>query len=109
MDFIIGEHWGMDSPLAYTDPANTHEMLLRGANFASAGAGILNDTGLIFVLTWTQFVHKIRIYWLFNLDNHIPLHTIRLRIQSFPLIINVHEEMFVERAHPSPLFLPFMT
>ena len=51
MDFIIGEHWGMDSPLAYTDPANTHEMLLRGANFASAGAGILNDTGLIFVLT----------------------------------------------------------
>ena len=55
MDFIIGEHWGMESPLAYTDPANTGEKLLLGANFASAGAGILNDTGFIFVLTITQF------------------------------------------------------
>ena len=74
MDFIIGEHWGMESPLAYTDPANTHNMLLRGANFASAGAGILNDTGLIFVLTRTQFLYEVTQEYIVDLTWIITCH-----------------------------------
>jgi hypothetical protein len=46
---IVGEHWNLESPLAYEDPNNVNEKLLLGANFASAGSGILNDTGFIFV------------------------------------------------------------
>ncbi|MCO5611584.1 hypothetical protein L7F22_065837 [Adiantum nelumboides] len=45
---FLSQHWNMPATLAYTDPANTGQTLLNGANFASAGAGILNDTGNIF-------------------------------------------------------------
>ncbi|KAI5075272.1 hypothetical protein GOP47_0009348 [Adiantum capillus-veneris] len=45
---FLSQHWNMPATLAYTDPANTGETLLRGVNFASAGAGVLNDTGNIF-------------------------------------------------------------
>lgn len=47
-DFLI-EHWNMEPILAYDDPAQTNQTLLQGANYASAGAGILNDTGNIFI------------------------------------------------------------
>lgn len=46
---FLSEHWGMEPTLAYDDPNATPQDLLRGANFASAGAGILNDTGAIFI------------------------------------------------------------
>ncbi|XP_010558733.1 PREDICTED: GDSL esterase/lipase LTL1 [Tarenaya hassleriana] len=51
---IISEQLGMPSTLPYLSPGLTGERLLVGANFASAGIGILNDTGV-------QFVNIIRI------------------------------------------------
>ncbi|XP_076916494.1 GDSL esterase/lipase At5g33370-like [Bidens hawaiensis] len=44
-----GEHMGMESPLPYLSPLLTGNKLLNGANFASAGVGILNDTGVQFL------------------------------------------------------------
>lgn len=46
---ILGEAIGMPSTLPYLSPQLTGENLLVGANFASAGIGILNDTGIQFV------------------------------------------------------------
>ncbi|XP_057961261.1 GDSL esterase/lipase LTL1-like [Malania oleifera] len=52
---IISERMGSESTLPYLSPELTGERLLVGANFASAGIGILNDTGI-------QFVNIIRIF-----------------------------------------------
>ncbi|KVI07347.1 hypothetical protein Ccrd_014300, partial [Cynara cardunculus var. scolymus] len=41
---------GIDLLLPYLDPTLTGQKLLNGANFASAGIGILNDTGVQFRL-----------------------------------------------------------
>ncbi|KAF3777169.1 GDSL esterase/lipase [Nymphaea thermarum] len=46
---IISEKMGVESPLPYLHPFLHGERLLGGANFASAGVGILNDTGIQFV------------------------------------------------------------
>ncbi|KAM0043531.1 putative triacylglycerol lipase [Helianthus debilis subsp. tardiflorus] len=43
------EHLGSEPVLPYLSPDMTNEKLLKGANFASAGIGILNDTGFQFV------------------------------------------------------------
>ncbi|CAN4115231.1 unnamed protein product [Withania somnifera] len=51
---IISEKLGMEPTLPYLSPELQGEKLLVGANFASAGVGILNDTGM-------QFVNIIRI------------------------------------------------
>jgi hypothetical protein len=40
---------GSEPTLPYLSPQLTGENLLVGANFASAGIGILNDTGIQFV------------------------------------------------------------
>ncbi|KAI3725363.1 hypothetical protein L1987_65150 [Smallanthus sonchifolius] len=45
---LISEHMGMKSPLPYMNPLLKGNKLLHGANFASAGIGILNDTGIQF-------------------------------------------------------------
>ncbi|KAL8488301.1 hypothetical protein ACS0TY_024090 [Phlomoides rotata] len=50
---LISQKLGAESTLAYLDPELTGQKLLIGANFASAGVGILNDTGF-------QFVNMIR-------------------------------------------------
>lgn len=50
-DFLC-DHWNIARVLAYDDPAQTNESLLNGANYASAGAGILNDTGNLFGLRY---------------------------------------------------------
>lgn len=39
----------MEPTLPYLAPQLTGDRLLVGANFASAGVGILNDTGIQFV------------------------------------------------------------
>jgi hypothetical protein len=46
---------GMEYPLPVLDPAATGPNILQGVNYASAGAGILNDTGSIFVSFISQF------------------------------------------------------
>ncbi|XP_015073680.1 GDSL esterase/lipase At5g33370-like [Solanum pennellii] len=51
---IISEQLGMEPTLPYLAPQLTGDRLLVGANFASAGVGILNDTGI-------QFLNIIRI------------------------------------------------
>ncbi|KAE8731770.1 GDSL esterase/lipase [Hibiscus syriacus] len=49
-----GEQLGSEPTLPYLSPELTGQKLLVGANFASAGIGILNDTGI-------QFINIIRI------------------------------------------------
>lgn len=44
-----GERIGAQPVLPYLSPELTAQRLLNGANFASAGIGILNDTGFQFV------------------------------------------------------------
>ncbi|XP_050275415.1 GDSL esterase/lipase At5g33370-like [Quercus robur] len=51
---IISEQIGSEPTLPYLSPELRDERLLVGANFASAGIGILNDTGI-------QFINIIRI------------------------------------------------
>ncbi|XP_030521241.1 GDSL esterase/lipase At5g33370-like [Rhodamnia argentea] len=51
---LISESLGAEPTLPYLAPELTGENLLVGANFASAGIGILNDTGI-------QFINIIRI------------------------------------------------
>ncbi|KAF4347719.1 hypothetical protein G4B88_027769 [Cannabis sativa] len=55
MPDLISEQIGSEPTLPYLSPELTGERLLVGANFASAGIGILNDTGF-------QFLNIIRIY-----------------------------------------------
>ncbi|KAG5224143.1 hypothetical protein OIU76_023965 [Salix suchowensis] len=52
---IISEHIGSESPLPYLSPELREQRLLVGANFASAGIGILSDTGI-------QFINIIRMH-----------------------------------------------
>ncbi|KAF7143631.1 hypothetical protein RHSIM_Rhsim05G0169200 [Rhododendron simsii] len=51
---LISQSLGAESTLPYLSPELTGQKLLVGANFASAGIGVLNDTGI-------QFVNIIRI------------------------------------------------
>ncbi|KAJ1416844.1 SGNH hydrolase superfamily [Sesbania bispinosa] len=46
---LISQHIGSEPTLPYLSPQLTGQKLLVGANFASAGIGILNDTGIQFV------------------------------------------------------------
>ncbi|RZB46534.1 GDSL esterase/lipase isoform D [Glycine soja] len=52
---LISQRLGAESTLPYLSPELSGNKLLVGANFASAGIGILNDTGI-------QFVNVIRMY-----------------------------------------------
>ncbi|XP_061359298.1 GDSL esterase/lipase At5g33370-like [Gastrolobium bilobum] len=52
---LISQRLGAESTLPYLSLELTGEQLLVGANFASAGIGILNDTGV-------QFINIIRMY-----------------------------------------------
>ncbi|XP_015892168.3 GDSL esterase/lipase At4g28780 [Ziziphus jujuba] len=52
---VISENIGSEPTLPYLSPELTGQKLLIGANFASAGIGILNDTGI-------QFLNIIRIF-----------------------------------------------
>uniref|UniRef100_A0A6N2LX54 GDSL esterase/lipase n=1 Tax=Salix viminalis TaxID=40686 RepID=A0A6N2LX54_SALVM len=45
---LISQQIGSESPLPYLSPELRGQKLLVGANFASAGIGILNDTGIQF-------------------------------------------------------------
>ncbi|GAU38433.1 hypothetical protein TSUD_396130 [Trifolium subterraneum] len=58
---LIGQHIGLsEPPLPYLSNELTGQKLLVGANFASAGIGILNDTGI-------QFVGILRMFQQFSL------------------------------------------
>ena len=51
----LGEQMGLERTLPYLSPELTGEKLLVGANFASAGIGILNDTGVQFVSSISKY------------------------------------------------------
>ncbi|CAI9768704.1 unnamed protein product [Fraxinus pennsylvanica] len=57
---LISQKLGAELSLPYLSPELKGKKLLAGANFASAGIGILNDTGI-------QFVNIIRIHEQFKL------------------------------------------
>ncbi|KAF7831107.1 GDSL esterase/lipase [Senna tora] len=46
---IISEKLGIPSPPPYLSLSQNDDALLKGVNYASGGAGILNDTGLYFI------------------------------------------------------------
>ncbi|CAN0915204.1 GDSL esterase/lipase At5g37690 [Linum grandiflorum] len=46
---IISEKLGVESPPPYLSLSRIDDRLLKGVNYASGGAGILNETGLYFV------------------------------------------------------------
>ncbi|PSS26782.1 GDSL esterase/lipase [Actinidia chinensis var. chinensis] len=46
---IISAKLGIPSPPAYLSLSPTADAILKGVNYASGGAGILNDTGLYFI------------------------------------------------------------
>ncbi|KAK0597444.1 hypothetical protein LWI29_025339 [Acer saccharum] len=46
---IISEKLGIPSPPPYFSLSKDDDALLKGVNYASGGAGILNDTGLYFI------------------------------------------------------------
>ncbi|XP_062144507.1 GDSL esterase/lipase LTL1-like [Alnus glutinosa] len=52
---IISEQIGSEPTLPYLSPELNGERLLVGANFASAGIGILNDTGIQFLFVIRMF------------------------------------------------------
>lgn len=59
---MIGLELGLEPTLPYLSPLLVGEKLLIGANFASAGIGILNDTGFQFVsVTLSNFTFKKRV------------------------------------------------
>ncbi|XP_006827265.3 GDSL esterase/lipase At1g74460 [Amborella trichopoda] len=47
---IVGDKMGLPRPPAFLDPSSTTDVILKnGANYASGGGGILNETGEFFV------------------------------------------------------------
>lgn len=64
MYVCLGQSMGLEPTLPYLSPELNGQRLLNGANFASAGIGILNDTGIQFVssiLTSSKF-HYMSLY-----------------------------------------------
>lgn len=58
--WLLGQKLGSESVLPYLSPRLRGEKLLAGANFASAGIGILNDTGAQFVSLRATTMYIIR-------------------------------------------------
>ncbi|MCO5587498.1 hypothetical protein L7F22_041447 [Adiantum nelumboides] len=65
---FISDFMGTEPIKPYLDPSNDENSLLLGSNFASAGAGILNTTGRLFVTVLTvekqyalfeEYKHKV--------------------------------------------------
>jgi len=54
---FVAEKLGIPSPPPYLSLLPNDDKLLKGVNYASGGAGILNDTGLYFVrISFTFFL-----------------------------------------------------
>ncbi|GMN25832.1 hypothetical protein TIFTF001_001084 [Ficus carica] len=66
---LISEAIGSESTLPYLSPLLRGERLLVGANFASAGIGVLNDTGIQF-----RQVSYGRLAWLVRSTIILHLH-----------------------------------
>ena len=62
----LGEQLGSEPTLPYLSPELDGQKLLVGANFASAGIGILNDTGIQFVRLNFFFFFSVNHYHIAN-------------------------------------------
>ena len=67
---IISEHLGSEPALPYLSPYLRGDKLLVGANFASAGVGILNDTGIQFVRNPIPELYKFLLPALVSCHRH---------------------------------------
>lgn len=83
---ISGEQIGSEPTLPYLNPELTGEKLLVGANFASAGIGILNDTGIQFVSTTFLYVSLLKFipFLLLLAAKPLMIYTPISLILSFP-------------------------
>ncbi|KOM56140.1 hypothetical protein LR48_Vigan10g203200 [Vigna angularis] len=72
---LISQQLGSESTMPYLSPELRGNKLLVGANFASAGIGILNDTGI-------QFVNVIRMYRQLELFQEYQNRVVALRLKS---------------------------
>ncbi|CAH9073668.1 unnamed protein product [Cuscuta europaea] len=93
---FISEAIGSEPTLAYLDPALTGEKLLVGANFASAGIGILNDTGIQFVniIRIAQQIHYFEQYQQ-RLSNLIGTEQAQSRVNKALVLITLGGNDFV--------------
>lgn len=60
-----GERIGAEATLPYLSPELRGDKLLVGANFASAGVGVLNDTGVQFVSCYFFHLFTSSVYFTF--------------------------------------------
>lgn len=80
---------GIPSPPAYLSVSNDDDALLKGVNYASGGAGILNDTGLYFVIfTFLSWIASILITWNIIFLMLIKLTILQIQRLSFDDQIN---------------------
>lgn len=64
VDFVefVAEKLGISPPPPYLSLLQNDDAILKGVNYASGGAGILNDTGLYFVISIEIFYSTHSIY-----------------------------------------------
>ncbi|WJX70853.1 hypothetical protein P8452_54916 [Trifolium repens] len=117
---LISQRLGAEPTLPYLSPELRGEKLLVGANFASAGIGILNDTGI-------QFVNIIRMYRQFEyfqeyqnrLSGLIGASQAKARVNQALVLITVGGNDFVNnyylvpysarsRQYPLPEYVKFL-
>ncbi|KAK9733847.1 hypothetical protein RND81_04G096500 [Saponaria officinalis] len=103
---IICERMGIEELLPYLSPELTGQRLLVGANFASAGVGVLNDTGY-------QFLNIIRPYkqlkyfqqYQRRLAMIIGEEQTRSRVNSAVVLITLGGNDFVNNYYLTPINL----
>ncbi|CAI0393892.1 unnamed protein product [Linum tenue] len=83
---LIAEALGLESPLPFLNPDLKGKKLLAGANFASAGIGVLNDTGFQFVSCQIQLSLPLK-YMASSTVSRVKsrvLHTLTMKMLSRP-------------------------
>jgi len=88
---LSGEQIGSEPTLPYLSPELNGERLLVGANFASAGIGILNDTGIQFVSLYIY----IYIYIYCKSQSKLIILIILLAEKKNPIIFAVVVIIFI--------------
>lgn len=62
---LVAAKLGIPSPPPYLSVPNNVDKLLQGVNYASGGAGILNETGLYFVISHSNTYREYHFVLLF--------------------------------------------
>ncbi|KAA8550667.1 hypothetical protein F0562_002351 [Nyssa sinensis] len=101
---LISEALGSEPTLPYLSPQLNGQRLLVGANFASAGIGILNDTGIQFanILRIFQQLELFRLYQL-RLSSLIGPSAAQQRVNSALVLITLGGNDFVNNYFLTPV------